>query len=204
MNELTKKLSHVLELGLAKNYTSVSYAFMVGGKLIAADALGTNGNKDNTPSTINDTYNICSVSKVYCSLAAMKCVELGLLDLDKPICEYLPRFKMLDERYKKITTRQCLSHTSGLPGTQWKGFSVTDVTADNYYDVVYEYMSKSYLKAEPGEYAVYCNDGFTMAEMVIAEVTGMRFAKFCEKFITAPIGAKTTQTSELLTCTSGR
>ena len=199
MNELTKKLSHVLELGLAKNYTSVSYAFMVGGKLIAADALGTNGNKDNTPSTINDTYNICSVSKVYCSLAAMKCVELGLLDLDKPICEYLPRFKMLDERYKKITTRQCLSHTSGLPGTQWKGFSVTDVTADNYYDVVYEYMSKSYLKAEPGEYAVYCNDGFTMAEMVIAEVTGMRFAKFCEKFITAPIGAKTTQTSELLT-----
>ena len=63
MNELTKKLSHVLELGLAKNYTSVSYAFMVGGKLIAADALGTNGNKDNTPSTINDTYNICSVSR---------------------------------------------------------------------------------------------------------------------------------------------
>ena len=133
------------------------------------------------------------------SLAAMKLHELGKLDLDKPICQYLPKFKMLDERYKKITTRHCLSHTSGLPGTQWKGFSVTDVTADDYYDVVYKYMANSFLKAEPGEYAVYCNDGFTVAEMVIAEVSGMRFSKFCEKYITAPIGAVTTQTSDLLT-----
>lgn len=199
MNALTKKLSHILELTLAKDYTSVSYAFMKGGKLIAADALGVNGGKDNAPSTVNDTYNVASVSKVYCALAAMKCVEMGLLDLDKPIYQYLPRFKMLDERYKKITTRHCLSHTSGLPGTQWKGFSVTDVTADNYYDIVYEYMANSCLKAEPGEYAVYCNDGFTMAEMVVSAVSGMRFSKFCEKYITGPIGAETTQTSDLLT-----
>lgn len=199
MNALTEKLSHILELTLPKDYTSVSYAFMRGGKLIAADALGTNGGKDNAKSTVNDTYNIASVSKVYCALAAMKCVELGLLDLDRPVYQYLPRFKMLDERYKKITTRHCLSHTSGLPGTQWKGFSVTDVTQDNYYDVVYEYMANSFLKAEPGEYATYCNDGFTVAEMVVSAVSGMRFSKFCEKYITAPIGAKTTQTSDLLT-----
>lgn len=198
-DQLTKKLSGILRQNLAKDFTSVSYAIMKNGKLIAADAIGTNGGKENAPSTINDTYNVASVSKIYCALAAMKLVEMGKLDLDTPIYQYLPRFKMLDERYKKITTRHCLSHTSGLPGTQWKGFSVTDVTADDYYDVVYEYMANNYLKAEPGEYAVYCNDGFTMAEMVIAQLSGMRFSKFCEKYITKPIGAKTTQTSDLLT-----
>lgn len=199
MNQLTQKLSAILKQNLANDFTSVSYAIMRKGEVIAADAIGTNGGKDNTPSTLNDTYNIASVSKVYCALAAMKLKEMGKLDLDKPVYEYLPRFKMLDERYKKITTRQCLSHTSGLPGTQWKGFSVTDVTSDDYYDVVYEYMANSYLKADPGEYAVYCNDGFTIAEMVIARLGGMRFSKFCEKYITKPLEAYTTQTSDLLT-----
>ena len=199
MNDLTTKLSNILRMNLAKDFTSVSYAIMKDGKLLAADAIGTNGSRENAPSTINDTYNVASVSKVICALAAMKLVEQGKLDLDKPIYKYLPRFKMLDERYKKITTRQCLSHTSGLPGTQWKGFSVTDVTADDYYEVVYEYMEHNYLKAEPGEYAVYCNDGFTLAEMVIAEISGMRYSKFCEKYITSPVGAKSTQTSDLLT-----
>ena len=137
-DQLTKKLSGILRQNLAKDFTSVSYAIMKNGKLIAADAIGTNGGKENAPSTINDTYNVASVSKIYCALAAMKLVEMGKLDLDTPIYQYLPRFKMLDERYKKITTRHCLSHTSGLPGTQWKGFSVTDVTADDYYDVGYE------------------------------------------------------------------
>lgn len=198
MNELTKKLSKILRMNLAKDFTSVSYAIMKDNKLIAADAVGTNGSRDNAASTINDTYNVASVSKVICALAAMKLVEQGKLDLDEPVYKYLPRFKMLDERYKKITTRQCLSHTSGLPGTQWKGFSVTDVTEDNYYDVVYEYMEHNYLKAEPGEYAVYCNDGFTLAEMLIAQISGMKYSKFCEKYITEPVGAKTTQTSDLL------
>ena len=151
MNEITQKLSSILRQNLAKDFTSVSYAIMHKGELVAADALGTNGSEKNGASTTNDTYNVASVSKVYCALAAMKLVELKKLDLDKPICEYLPKFKMLDPRYKKITTRHCLSHTSGLPGTQWKGFSVTDVTADDYYDVVYKYMANNYLQAEPGE-----------------------------------------------------
>ncbi|QSX06568.1 serine hydrolase [Sedimentibacter sp. zth1] len=199
MNSLTQKLTKILKLNLSNKFTSVSYAIMKDGNMLAADTIGTNGSNKNNNSTINDTYNVASVSKIFCSLAAMKLVELGKLDLDKPIYKYLPKFKMLDERYKKITTRHCLSHSSGLPGTQWKGFSVTDVTEDNYYETVYDYMAKNYLKAEPGEYSVYCNDGFTMAEIVISEISGMRYSKFVEKYITKPIDAKTTQTSDLLT-----
>lgn len=186
-------LDSILEMTLAKDYTSVSYAIMQHGKILAASALGTSGTKEKRPSTINDTYNVASVSKIYCTLAVMKLVEQKKVDLDTPICNYLPRFTMLDERYKEITLRHCLNHSSGLPGTMWKHFSVTDVTSGGYYDLVYDYMSKNYLKAPPGAYSVYCNDGFTMAELVVAEVSGQAFDAFCRQYITEPLGANNTQ-----------
>lgn len=193
MNKLSERLNDILKMNLAKDYTSISYAIMQKGELVAAGALGTSGTKEKKPSTIQDTYNVASVSKIYCTLAVMKLVEQKKVELDCPIYQYLPRFTMLDERYKEITLRHCLNHSSGLPGTMWKHFSATDVTAGGYYDLVYDYMSKNYLKAAPGEYSTYCNDGFTMAELVVAQVSGMSFADFCKKYITEPIGAKTTQ-----------
>ncbi|MBX2954137.1 MAG: serine hydrolase, partial [Leadbetterella sp.] len=54
----------------------------------------------------------------------MKLVEEGVLDLDKPLHQYLKKpiteyenFSVLknDDRWEKITARMCLSHTTGLP-----------------------------------------------------------------------------------------
>ena len=100
----------------------------------------------------------------------------GLVELDTPVVQYVPDFKMLDEDYKKITVRHLLNHASGLPGTQWKGFSVTALTERDYYQEVLDYLAISHLKAKPGEYSVYCNDGFTLAEIVVARVSGQRYS----------------------------
>ena len=193
MKTLTEKLSEILLYGLAKDFTSVSYAIMKDGELLACDSLGTQGDEAKTEATTTSTYNVASVSKIYCAVAVMQLVEQGKVDLDTPVCEYLPRFYMPDERFRKITLRHCLSHTSGLPGTQWKGFSVSNIEGADYYADVYDYMANNYLKAEPGAYAVYCNDGFTLAEMVVAEVTGEPYADYCMNYITGPIHAPSTR-----------
>ena len=195
MQQLTKQLSTVLSYGLNKDFTSVSYAIMKDGKILASDSLGHQGKPEKLPATTDCTYNVASVSKIYCTVAVMQLVEKGLLDLDSPVCEYLPRFYMPDERHKSITLRHCLSHTSGLPGTQWKRFSVSSVKDANYYEDVYAYLANNRLKAEPGEYAVYCNDGFTLAEMAVAQVAGESFSDYCLNHITEPIGAHSTRLS---------
>lgn len=195
---LTERLSEILSLNLAKNYTAVSYAIMVDGKIWAADALGTDGTEENKPATTEHTFNVCSISKIFCTTAVMKLVEQGKVDLDMPVYKYLPDFHMLDERYKEITVRHCLNHASGLPGTQWKHFSATHVGSpenEEYYQEVYDYLAKSHLKAAPGTYSVYCNDGFTLAEMVVAKVSGIPFGQFCKEYITEPIGAHSTRPS---------
>ena len=136
--EWSKRTSDFLSMTLAKDYTSVSYALQVNGELVAADALGWQDQPENVKADTRCTYNVASVSKIYCTAAVMVLVQRGLVDLDTPVVQYVPDFKMLDDDYKKITVRHLLNHASGLPGTQWKGFSVTAQTERDYYKEVLE------------------------------------------------------------------
>ena len=190
-NELTKKITEHIEGKLAKEATAISFAVMHNGVLETEGAIGTvDGNVDN-PATPDDLYNVGSVSKVYCAAAIMVLVDQGKLKLDDPVHVHLPRFKMLDSRYKDITVRMTLCHTSGLPGTHWKN-SFASEWIEDYHDEFYDYLAHSHLKAAPGDFAVYCNDGFTLAEIIVAEVSGMGYAAFVEKYITTPLGASST------------
>lgn len=58
-----------------------------------------------------------SLSKPLFAYFVMKMVEKGIIELDKPLYEYLPHpgIKDNDERYKLITARIVLSHTTGFP-----------------------------------------------------------------------------------------
>ncbi len=198
MNSLTRRLSSMLERWLPDRWTSLSYAIADGEELLAAGALGDQGGPEKRPATLDCCYNVASISKVYCAAAVMQLAGRGLLDLDRPIVQYLPKFTMADPRYRQITLRHCLSHSSGLPGTQWRGFSVTSLEGADYYSDVYDYLSKSTLKADPGSYSVYCNDGFTLAEMVLAQVTGQDYGDYVTQHIAEPLGAHSTRFSSNL------
>ncbi|HAV20886.1 MAG TPA: hypothetical protein DCX02_03195 [Firmicutes bacterium] len=67
---------------------------------------------------------IGSISKIFTAASILTLVQQDKVELDKPVTEYLPEFSMQDERYKDITVRMLLNHTSGLPGTNFKnGFA---------------------------------------------------------------------------------
>lgn len=186
---LKKEVRATLQCELDKGGTSVSYAVMQNGKLLVSDAVGYLDGTKKAPATTDTLYNIGSVSKVYCAAAAMKLVDDGKIKLDDPVVSYLPEFKMEDERNKDITVRMLLNHASGIPGTSYAiGLSYGQYDT-RMYEKVYNSMEKSSLKAEPDEFSVYCNDGFMLAEMLVAKVSGMTYSEFMEKNILAPIGA---------------
>ena len=100
MNQLTEKCSSILRWGLPDKFTSVSYSIMKDGEILACDALGHQGGDEQKPATVDCTYNVASVSKIFCTVAVMQLVEQGKIELDAPVCKYLPRFTMLDSRYR--------------------------------------------------------------------------------------------------------
>lgn len=103
---------------------------------------------------------------------------------------------MKDERYKRITPRMLLNHSSGLRGTTAIN---TTLLADNDtigHDTLLDQLSKQTLKADPGAYSVYCNDGFALAEILVENVSRQSFTSFIHSYITEPLSLNHTKTTQ--------
>jgi len=168
-------------------YAALSIALMSEGKILWTMELGYADQDAKTPVTRETRFGIGSVSKVISATAVMKLVDQGLVHLDTPLTVYLPDFHMLSPAYKDITLRMLLNHSSGLPGGNYRG-CVTDIPWPEYQDVVYQSIRQSRLKHLPGYMHVYCNDGYTLVELLIQAVTGKTFTDFVEEEIFIPLG----------------
>lgn len=133
-------------------------------------------------------YGIGSTSKVVATAAVMKLAEEGKISLDEPLTTYLPEFYMADSRYRKITPRMLLNHTSGLQGGTLSGSMLLGDSDTYNHDTLLEKLRTQRLKAEPGEFAAYCNDGFTLAEILTERISGMSFTDYIEKEFAEPLG----------------
>lgn len=140
-------------------------------------------------------YCIASVSKMYSALAVMQLVDERKIELDAPVTKYLPDFRMNDERYKDITVRMLMNHTSGismgLPTNHYLYDDVDSFVHDNTFDIV----SGQRFKASPGEYACYNNMGFELMEHIVENVSGMSFTDYVRNNIASKIDADHTGTA---------
>ena len=144
-------------------------------------------------------YGIGSTSKVVTAAAVLQLAEEGLVDLDAPLTRYIPEFSMVDPRYQNITPRMLLDHTSGLPGsTLTNSMLLGDPDTDNH-DHLLERLRSQRLKAEPGAFGTYCNDGFTLAEILVEKVTGLTFSQYLETTFAKPLGLTAFTTPQSLT-----
>ncbi|MCM3171795.1 serine hydrolase domain-containing protein [Paenibacillus sp. MER 99-2] len=176
--------------------TSVQYALMDEGKIVLSGQVGVNDLKGEIPLTADTMYGIGSTSKMMLTTAVMKLVDEGKVNLDTPIVNYIPDFKMKDKRYQQITPRMLLNHSSGLLGTSSNSailFGDNDTYA---HDTLLEQLANQNLKADPGAYSVYSNDGFTLAEILVERVSGMSFTTFLHRYITEPLDMNNTQTPQ--------
>ena len=171
---------------------SVQYALWQDGKGVLTGSCGNYSRTENRALTDDILYGIGSVSKVYTTVAVMQLAETGRVSLDAPVTRYLKDFKMADERYKQITVRMLLNHSSGLMGSHFESAMLFDDTDPVAADSLLEQLSTQHLKADPGAYSVYCNDGFTLAELVVEAVTGMEFMDYVRARILKPAGLENT------------
>src|SRR5271168_4984804 len=113
----------------AANVTGAGIAIFHDGRIVYLKAYGFRDTEKKFPLTPDSVMTSASLSKAAFATVVMKLVQNGALDLDKPIYQYLPkplpeypRYADLqgDDRYKKLTLRILLSHTTGFPN--WRAF----------------------------------------------------------------------------------
>ncbi len=135
-----------------------------------------------------------SVSKMYVTAAALQLCEQGKLNTEEKVTAYLPEFRMEDPRYKDITVRMLMNHSSGLMGTTSADFLLIDDADIKVHDGFLKELSGQRLKADPGEYSSYCNDGFTLLELIVERVSGETFTEYIGNHISRPMNFEKTGT----------
>ena len=142
--------------------SSATAAMMVDGKIVYAEGFGLRDRGNNLQVDTETQFNMGSVSKIFTAASILVLAQEDRLSLDDPVTDYIPEFSMSDPRYKDITVRMLLNHTSGFHGTNSKdGF--TSVKNRNYISQTLESLKTGTLMHDPGAISVYCNDGFTVA-----------------------------------------
>jgi CubicO group peptidase (beta-lactamase class C family) len=141
------------------------------------------------PVTPESIFCVASVSKSFTASAVMQLAERGLVDLDAPVNLYLPYFQIGAERCARITPRQILSHTSGMPDMDEGEYDLLvahpewdDGAAERYV----RGLSGRKMAADPGERFLYSNIAYNVLGDLIAKVSGMPFETYLKTCVLAP------------------
>lgn len=142
--------------------------------------------------TADTAMGVGSVTKMFTAFAVLQLVDTGRIGLDDPVVERLPEFTMDDPRAARITVRELLSHTSGMPNptlvpparTAHQG--VTDVRALQ-------------LQSDPGSRFSYSNLNYHVAARLIEVVADQPFDSYLSQHIFRPLGMDDTRSVSHLT-----
>lgn len=150
------------------------------GRIAYMKAYGFRDKEKNLPLTNDSIMSAASISKATFAYFVMKLVDHGVIDLDKPVYQYLPKplpdypkYSDLagDARYKHITARMLLSHTSGFPNWRWL-----------------EDDRKLHIHFEPGSRFAYSGEGIDLLQLIIETITNKPLQESMEEQVFRPLG----------------
>jgi CubicO group peptidase (beta-lactamase class C family) len=159
------------------------------GKLIYERGFGVARLGGTTSITPQSLFHMASVTKTFVATAIMQLAEAGKIDLDAPLVRYLPYFRLDDERYRAVTIRQMLSHTSGIPDTVNYNWDKPEYDAGALERFVRSLAGEKLVLA-PGEKFAYSNSAYEVLGDVIAKVSGESFEDYVQHQILTPLGMK--------------
>ena len=148
------------------------------------------------PMRVENTFSICSISKLFTAVAIMQLVEDGKINLDDPIQKVLPWFDINNEfkDVPELTIKSILSHSSGLPReSNHPYWSWPDFPFPTKQDVIDELKNQEMLYP-PSKYYQYSNLGLSLLGFIVEEVTQTNFDDYVNQNILIPLSMNNTKT----------
>ena len=145
---------------------------------------------------VENTFSICSISKLFTAVAIMQLVEDGKINLDDPIQKVLPWFDINNEfkDVPEITIKSILSHSSGLPReSNHPYWSWPDFPFPTKQDVIDELKNQEMLYPT-SKYYQYSNLGLSLLGFIVEEVTQTNFDDYVNQNILIPLSMNNTKT----------
>ncbi|CAA9219682.1 MAG: hypothetical protein AVDCRST_MAG56-682 [uncultured Cytophagales bacterium] len=149
----------------------VSLALVKDGKVVYHKTYGVENSLTREKVEDNTLFEAASITKAVFAYVVNRLAERGVIDLDKPLYQYLPFEAMAhDDRYKLITARHVLSHRTGFPNWAY-------MNADGKLDI----------KFTPGTQYGYSGEGFEYLKRVVVHITGKDILQVLKEEVTGPM-----------------
>jgi CubicO group peptidase (beta-lactamase class C family) len=142
------------------------------------------------PATPKTIYSICSISKLFTSIAVLQLRDRGLLHLDDPVGRHLPWFaiKQAHPEAAPVTVRGLLTHSSGLPReSDFPYWSAPDFDFPSREEMI-KRLSNQETLYPADTYFQYSNLGITLAGELVTAISKQPYEVYVAKHILEPLG----------------
>ncbi len=136
---------------------------------------------------VDTRFRMASHSKLFTATAIMQLREQRKVRLDNPVTDYLPwfTFQLAAPDDPPLTIEHLLTHSSGLPreaGSHWSDLDFPTAAE------VRDLMSDRQAAFSPEVRWKYSNLAYTIAGMVVEQVSGLSWAAYLQQNIFDPLG----------------
>ena len=144
------------------------------------------------PITPRTVFDIGSTAKQFAATSILLLGQQGKLSLDDDVRKFIPE---LPDYGAKISLRNLLQHTSGLPDyiglLRLAGARTEDVVTDE--EALHLLALVKTLEFPPGSAHVYSNSGYFLLSLVVQRSSGQSLADYARERIFAPLGMEQTR-----------
>jgi CubicO group peptidase (beta-lactamase class C family) len=178
------------DLARAHDVPGVSLGVLAGGE-VSTVAAGTLNIRTGVRATPDALFQIGSITKPYVATVVVRLAEQGKLDLDAPVRDVLPDFKVADpDVTERVTPRHLLTHTSGIAG---ECFTDTG-RGDDCLRLYVEQCADLGQDVPLGATMSYCNTGYCILGRIIEVLTGQVWDTAMRQQLLDPLGLTHTVT----------
>ncbi|HKS06129.1 MAG TPA: serine hydrolase domain-containing protein [Gemmatimonadaceae bacterium] len=175
----------------SKATPSIAIAVVRGTDTLALGAWGTADIESPRAATAATIYRIGSVTKQFTAATVMQFVEQGKVKLDDSIAAHVPD---LPAAWRRVTIRQLLNHTSGIPsytdlGPSWVARWGEDMTPST----IVSLTAKEAMWFAPGTSWQYDNTGYVVLGMLVERIAGRPWADDIIERFAKPLGLRDTR-----------
>ena len=170
----------------------IAYGIVVDGRVVHVGTAGLRDVAARAPVDTGTVFRIASMTKSFTAAAILQLRDEGKLSLDDPAERYVPELAALRPAASdapKITIRHLLTHSAGFPEDNPWGDQQLAATDAEMSRMMREGIPFS---TSPGTAYEYSNYGFAILGRIIANVSGMPYARYVREKVLRPLGMNAT------------
>ncbi len=159
------------------------------GQVLLSRGYGLADREQNIPNTPQTRFRLGSVTKQFTAMAILILEKQGRLDVQDPICKYIPD---CPSTWDAITIKHLLTHTSGIPDfTSFADYLGSRAVPTTPIQTIDRFKDKP-LDFQPGEKFSYSNSGYIVLGYIVERASGQTYEDFLKQSIFTPLNLRDT------------